>query len=342
MCVQSEMEKVADKIIEEIFQVVPALIVVLDANGKIVKFNTTCQKVTGYKEDEVVGKEIFDILIPPEQRQEVREVFHALKARGSPTNYINHWLTKSGERRLIAWHNSYMTDEQGNVVVVIGTGNDITDLVELKEQEKQTLKKLKILSDILLHDIRNHVASLEGYISLLEETKDFTIIVKLRKLIKSIFSLLENVQQQTKEPNKASLKPIKLSAMLNNITKHYATVGSTEISISGDAVVLADENLHSMFENLVQNSIKHGGTSKIEINILQDANSVIIEFLQCNQTTEENRQQIENKIKAHSETHATGLGIVGKLIEIYDATIKVTLTKDRYLSYRIVFPKPSL
>ena len=40
--------------------------------------------------------------------------------------YENHWLSRSGEKRLISWTNTTLTDADGAVTYIIGTGIDIT------------------------------------------------------------------------------------------------------------------------------------------------------------------------------------------------------------------------
>lgn len=104
-----------------------ALVVVLDREGRIVRFNRACERVTGYSADEVMGRAIWDFLILPEEVDEVRATFEDLRAGHFPVQFENHWVTKDGSRHLIAWSNSVLTDAGGAVQYVIGTGIDITE-----------------------------------------------------------------------------------------------------------------------------------------------------------------------------------------------------------------------
>ena len=106
-----------------------ALIIVMDTEGRIQRFNQGCEKITGYAEDEVKGRIFWDFLIPEEQAPGVRAVFNSLKARDFPNEYENDWLTKEGEQRRIAWSNTAIVDEAGKVTHVIGTGLDITQRI---------------------------------------------------------------------------------------------------------------------------------------------------------------------------------------------------------------------
>ena len=116
-----------------------ALVIVLDTKGKIVRFNRACEILTGWKFSEVRGKHFWDILILPEENRQVRKTFNDLKAGQFPSNFENYWLAKNKEKFLIAWSNTCLVDERGDVEFIIGTGIDIT---ERKEAEGKLAKRL--------------------------------------------------------------------------------------------------------------------------------------------------------------------------------------------------------
>lgn len=104
-----------------------ALVVVMDRAGRIIRFNRACAATTGYSEEEVLGRELWDILIPPEEMSGVQKIWDALIAKDFPNTYENHWLSKQGPRRLITWSNTAILDESGEVRHVIATGLDVTE-----------------------------------------------------------------------------------------------------------------------------------------------------------------------------------------------------------------------
>ena len=56
-----------------------------------------------------------------------------------PNEHENYWLTKSGERRLIAWSNSALLDAQGAVEYVVGTGTDVSE----QRRAEEALRRAK-------------------------------------------------------------------------------------------------------------------------------------------------------------------------------------------------------
>jgi PAS domain S-box-containing protein len=106
---------------------VGALVVVLDREGRIVRFNRQCEQTTGYASEEVEGQPFWDPFLVPEEIEPVKAVFAQLTAGDFPGQHENYWLTKDGRRRLIAWSNTALVGADGNVEHVIATGIDVTE-----------------------------------------------------------------------------------------------------------------------------------------------------------------------------------------------------------------------
>ncbi|HLO52085.1 MAG TPA: PAS domain S-box protein, partial [Kamptonema sp.] len=122
---QKELEKERD-FISKIVSTVNSLIVVCDCEGRIVQFNQACEKTTGYSYEEVKGQSFFDLFIPPEEIEAVKNIFAELKA-GNLSNNENYWRAKDGTLRLISWSNTVILNSEFKVEYIIGTGLDITD-----------------------------------------------------------------------------------------------------------------------------------------------------------------------------------------------------------------------
>lgn len=129
-----------------IIQTTHALIVVLDHEGRIVQFNQSCERLSGYSLDEVKGRCVWDFLLLPEETAAVRAVFENLRQGRFPNQFENHWVTRSGGRRYIEWSNSALTDHAGNVEYVIGTGIDVTRKREAEAQLCDTREQLQLVT----------------------------------------------------------------------------------------------------------------------------------------------------------------------------------------------------
>ena len=109
------------------------MFVALDAEGKIILTNRKGCEVLEYNTEEIMGKNWFDHFVPKEEREEVKAVFRRLmKGEIEIVEYYeNNVLTKNGKERLIAWHNSVVTDKKGAITGVLSSGKDITEYMRV-------------------------------------------------------------------------------------------------------------------------------------------------------------------------------------------------------------------
>ena len=130
-----------------------AIVAVIDRDGRIIQFNRACEETTGYTFEEVRGKFVFDLLIPPKEREGVQHVFRDLKAGNFPNTHRNCWLTKDGRCRLIAWSNTALLDKEGAVKWVVATGIDVTDS-DIAEEELRFKSLLldRAMDAVFVHD----------------------------------------------------------------------------------------------------------------------------------------------------------------------------------------------
>jgi PAS domain S-box-containing protein len=106
------------------------MIVAINSKGEVTLINKKGCEVLGYKkEEEIIGQNWFESFLPGRIRNEVKAVFAKLTAGEieAVEYFENPVLTKSGVERIIAWHNTVLTDEAGNVLGTLSSGADITE-----------------------------------------------------------------------------------------------------------------------------------------------------------------------------------------------------------------------
>jgi two-component system cell cycle sensor histidine kinase/response regulator CckA len=148
---------------------VGALVVVIDPDGRILIFNKTCESVTGFSADDMIGRSLVDALIPLEQRDDVVAVMSELHT-ASMNSHENDWVTADGRRRTISWTNTNLIGPDGSVTAMIGTGIDVTDskLVETRLAQADRLAAVGRLTAGIAHDFNNTLATLRLRLDRLE------------------------------------------------------------------------------------------------------------------------------------------------------------------------------
>jgi PAS domain S-box-containing protein len=119
-----------------------ALIVVLDRKRRVVRFNQACEIATGYSFEELAGKRLEDVLLASEAVQPAQSVLESIQTKAFVTRqHEHHWVTRTGDRRLIAWSSTGLLDANNTVEYFVQTGTDITELrhseAALRDSEHQ-------------------------------------------------------------------------------------------------------------------------------------------------------------------------------------------------------------
>ncbi|MEH2198027.1 response regulator [Nostoc sp.] len=129
--------------ISAVLDTASALVIVLDTQGQIVRFNQACEQTTGYSFDEVRGRHFWNLFLIPEEVEPVKAVFEQLRTGEGLKEYENYWVAKDGSRRLISWANAILQDENGSIEYIVSTGVDISDVYDelrLRKRAEQHLK----------------------------------------------------------------------------------------------------------------------------------------------------------------------------------------------------------
>src|SRR6202522_1199112 len=98
-----EERKEERNFISAILDTVAALVVVLDHEGRILRFNPACEITSGYSMEEVQGKCLWDLFLLPEEADSFKAVFELLRTDLLPQSHQTSWVTRHRDQRLIAW-----------------------------------------------------------------------------------------------------------------------------------------------------------------------------------------------------------------------------------------------
>jgi diguanylate cyclase (GGDEF)-like protein/PAS domain S-box-containing protein len=124
------------------------LSLMLDATAGITYCNDYLLRLTGWRREEVIGRDWFELFIPPDISH-LREHFADLLAnRTEAWHHENEILTRSGERRLIRWNNSVLRSGAGEVIGTASVGEDITEQKRAEVKIKRLNRVYAVLSGI--------------------------------------------------------------------------------------------------------------------------------------------------------------------------------------------------
>ncbi|MBN1380457.1 MAG: PAS domain S-box protein [Deltaproteobacteria bacterium] len=130
---------------QKYLDVAEVILVAINKDQSVALINKKGCDVLGYREEEILGQNWFDRFLPERIRDEVQSVFQELiEGKLATVEYFeNPVLTKTGEERTIAWHNTVLTDETQKIIGTLGSGEDITEHKRAEEERKQLEAQLR-------------------------------------------------------------------------------------------------------------------------------------------------------------------------------------------------------
>ncbi|MFX0140540.1 MAG: GAF domain-containing protein, partial [Candidatus Hodarchaeota archaeon] len=153
---QIEKELLKEQIkAQKYLDIARVIIIALNSKGEITLINQKGCEILGYEEQELIGKNWFNTFLPVKIKEEVMAVFQKLMAGDiEPVeSHENPITVKDGKERIIAWHNSVLTDDMGNIIGILSSGEDITERKYAENalfRLNRTLKVLKECNEALI------------------------------------------------------------------------------------------------------------------------------------------------------------------------------------------------
>jgi PAS domain S-box-containing protein len=131
---------------QQYLDIAGVILVVINTDQTIALINRKGCEILGSRPEKLVGQNWFDRVVPARVVEEVRQLFEALMSGDiEGDEYFEHpVITQTGEERLIAWHNTILTDTSGHVVGILGSGEDITERRQMEENLRRAHEELEL------------------------------------------------------------------------------------------------------------------------------------------------------------------------------------------------------
>ncbi|SEH04373.1 response regulator [Candidatus Venteria ishoeyi] len=143
---------------EGLINTAPTIVLVLDMQGRIIRFNPFMEKISGYSLDEVRGKDWFETFFSKHDWKHIKQVFFS--ATDDIKTHSNPIVTKDGREVPIEWSEQTLKDIDGKVTGLLSIGQDISERLaaekallqareELEQRVEQRTKQLALLNQAL-------------------------------------------------------------------------------------------------------------------------------------------------------------------------------------------------
>ena len=349
-----------------VLETVGSMVVVLDRAGRIVRFNRACERLTGYRFDEIKGRSIWEFLIPAEQIAGVKDAFADLTSASRSGHYENDWLTRTGERRLIAWSNTNLFAPDGGVEFVIATGVDITERRHTEAERERLLAELQARNAemesflyTVSHDLKNPLITIGGFASLLDRDIAAGKLELAQDSIAEINKAVQSLKQHIKDMLSlsragrviADKRPVRLAGLVADVIAamraRIEAAGAT-ISVAPDlpGALVNEEGFHRVYTNLIDNAIKYrraGAAPHIDIGWRRDGTTLRL-FVRDNGMGIKSRYhervfELFQRLDSHTEGTGVGLAISKRVVEAHGGSMWVESHFGRGSTFWISLPE---
>jgi PAS domain S-box-containing protein len=143
----------------------------IDAVGRVTEWNQTTARISGFEKEEVLGRDLVQDFITEEYKDSVKEVLEKALRGEETANFEFPLYSKDGKRLDVLLNASTRRDLEGNIVGVIGVGQDVSLLKEKENalQQSQKMEAVGQLTGGLAHDFNNLLSIIQGNLRFLQE-----------------------------------------------------------------------------------------------------------------------------------------------------------------------------
>ncbi|MHC4183846.1 MAG: PAS domain-containing protein [Planctomycetota bacterium] len=147
----SERKKAEETLKEErdksqkYFDTAQVMLVVIGIDQKLHYINRKGCEILGCIKEEVIGKNWYDTFIPKRNIRKVRVICENLFAGEIKTGEYFEYevLTRKGEEKIIGWYFAALTDEKGDIIGAINSGEDITERKRIEKELNERVTELE-------------------------------------------------------------------------------------------------------------------------------------------------------------------------------------------------------
>ncbi len=130
---------------QKYLDIAEVMLIVIDRDKKLRLINKKGCEILGYSEKDAIAKDWCNDFVPEDVREEVRSVISALL--NGQTEQFKHFenpvLARNGTQRVIAWHNTVLLDEKGEIEAILSSGDDVTERKAAEEEARLAYAELQ-------------------------------------------------------------------------------------------------------------------------------------------------------------------------------------------------------
>jgi two-component system sensor kinase FixL len=313
-------------------------IIVIDSRGTVEAFNPGAERLLGYRETDVVGRNV-SMLMPSPYREE-HDGYLARYLQTGHAKIIGIGREVTGRRAdgsLFPLHLSVGEMLLGGERKFTGILHDLSSRVRMEAQlrEQAALVRLGEMAAVIAHEVKNPLAGIRGAVQVIsgrlpKESREAAVVGEIISRIDTLAGLIQDLLlfARPPQPRPAPVDVLPLVVTTAELLNSDPALSGMRIEVEGSAPPLAAdaELLKIVFLNLLVNSAHAmGGEGRIRVSIDVAGDSGRVTVADTGPgIPAEIREQIFTPFFT-TKSRGTGLGLptAKRLVEAHRGTIRV-------------------
>ncbi len=297
--VEEELRR-EQKLTANIVNTVQNIVLLLDPQGNIIHFNPYTARLTGWSLEEVKGKSWFDIFLRTSDRPGIQTVFDRAVAGHSTRGNVNVILAKDDREREVEWYDAPLTDDAGNLIGLLCSGQDVTENRQLarhvlhaatEEQRRigqdlhdsvgQEVAGLTMMADALTRAMKENSAWLTSHGIDVPGRADHVQIVE--QLANGLHNALRQLKAVARGLHPVEVDPQGLHSSLHELAVHVSSVYGIACEFHGDDQLgIRDKDtathLYRIAQEAATNAVTHGKAQHVIVSLQKSFDAISLEI----------------------------------------------------------------
>lgn len=341
-----------------------AIIMALDAEGRVTRFNPAGERITGYREEELRGRSFWECVVPEDDRPQALALIAGVSPDNSRGQVESVWLTKGGEERTIAWRWVAQTSPSGDVRGIIAVGIDVTQqrILERQAMAAERLRALGQMAGGVAHDLNNTLAGILGPVELMlmdeQDPERMRELAAVAAAARRGAETVRRIQRFSQARTDLDRQVFNLRELVEEVIHTLRPRWRDEAQRRGVAITVADHvpddltvtgsvgEIGNVLTNLIVNACEampSGGEITITGSRIDDMVQFAVEDTGCGMTAETVDSVFQPFFSTKgADNSGLGLAVCRGIILRHGGSIEIDSEPGRGTVFRITLPSGAL
>lgn len=336
-------------------------VVICDKEGYIEWVNPSFTQITGYEFHELVGKKP-GVLQGPDSNPETVQYLHEQIEKGEPFNceIINY--NKEGKKYWIKIQGQALYNKWGEITRFFALQEDVTAKKMLEAQKEELLdsleksnKELEDYAQIVSHDLKSPLRSINSLIAWIKEDNAGTItpqtstyFTMIEDKLEKMDHLIQGILTYSKiDKTDIRKEQVDVYEIVKNISSIIEIPENVTVTITNRLPVIEADRfrIHQLFQNLIGNAVSYIDKPQGFVEIgSEEQKDCHLFYVKDNgpgiaKESHEKIFKIFQSLVKNDKSTGIGLSIVKKIVDNYNGKIWVESELTQGTTFYIQLPK---